>query len=119
MRKVFLACPYGHDDPKVVARRFEIANGVAAVMLRSGAAVFSQVSMSHPINLQMPELQRAEIGQLWAPVDAFFMESMEELIVIDIDGWRESAGIGREIAFFEARGKRVSLWSETESEFTV
>ncbi|WP_204325045.1 DUF1937 family protein, partial [Stenotrophomonas maltophilia] len=48
VRKIFLACPYGHDDPRVVAQRFDISNRVAAAIMRAGHAVFSQVSMSHP-----------------------------------------------------------------------
>lgn len=117
MRKIFLACPYGHADKAVVERRFDISNAVAARIVRNGAAVFSQVSMSHPINGQLAGLDKAAIGSLWAPVDTLFMAAMEELIVIDEPGWKESAGVAREIDFFKERGRRVSLWSEVESDF--
>ncbi|NWK78190.1 DUF1937 family protein [Aquitalea sp. LB_tupeE] len=118
MRKIFLACPYGHADKVIVEHRFQIASAVAATMLRSGATVFSQVSMSHPINGYLTGLDPAAIGRLWGPVDTVFMEAMEELIVIDEPGWKESAGVAREIAFFQQRDRRVSLWSEVRSEFT-
>ncbi|WP_368734049.1 DUF1937 family protein [Acinetobacter nosocomialis] len=36
-----------------------------------------------------------------------------------MDGWEASAGIRREIAFFEARGRKVSLWSRVEAEFAA
>ena len=62
-------------------------------------------------------LDKAGIGKLWAPVDAVFMEAMDELIVIDAPGWKESSGVAREIDFFKARNRRVSLWSEAESDF--
>ena len=117
MRKVFLACPYGHDDPEVVASRFEMSNRVAATIVRSGHAVFSQVSMSHPVNLVLKDLKREAIGRLWAPVDEVFMEAMDELVVIDMPGWDVSSGIKREIAFFENRQRKVSLWSAVEAEF--
>lgn len=117
MRKIFLACPYSHADAQVVEHRFAACNEVAAVMIRAGHAVYSQVSMSHPINGCLPELDRGAIGKMWAPVDAFFMEALEELVVLDLDGWDQSAGIRREIEFFEGRGRRVSLWSEVEQEF--
>lgn len=119
MRKIFLACPYGHADKVIVENRFQISSAVAATILRSGATVFSQVSMSHPINAYMTGLEPAAIGHLWGPVDAVFMEAMDELIVIDEAGWKESAGVAREIAFFQQRGRRVSLWSEVQSEFTT
>ena len=83
MRKIFLACPYSHADAEVVEQRFRACNEVAATIVRAGHVVFSQVSMSHPINLCLAELDRAAIGRLWAPVDAFYMDHLEELIVLD------------------------------------
>ncbi len=117
MRKIFLACPYGHADTAVVEQRFEIANAVAAQIARSGSVVFSQVSMSHPINRHLAELDKAGIGRLWAPIDQAFMEDMNELVVIDEPGWKESAGVAREIDFFRAKNRRVSLWSDIAHEF--
>lgn len=117
MRKIFLACPYSHADADVVQSRFSACNEVAAAMVKAGHAVYSQVSMSHPINGCLPELDRAAIGKMWAPVDSFFMEVLEELVVLDLEGWEQSAGIRREIEFFEERGRRVSLWSEVQNEF--
>ncbi len=117
MRKIFLACPYGHSDASIVEKRFGHSNSVASRIVRSGATVFSQVSMSHPINKEMGDLDKAAIGKLWGPVDAVFMEAMEELIVVDIDGWRESSGVAREIEFFKERRRPVSLWSEVENQF--
>ncbi|RYY28837.1 MAG: DUF1937 family protein [Sphingomonadales bacterium] len=73
--------------------------------------------MSHPINKEMGDLDKAAIGKLWSPVDAVFMEAMEELIVVDIDGWKDSSGVAREIEFFKERGRPVSLWSEVETQF--
>ncbi|MDX7951374.1 DUF1937 family protein [Lichenihabitans sp. Uapishka_5] len=117
MRKVFLACPYGHPDGAVVEERFELSNAVAAKIARAGGVVFSQVSMSHPINRHLGDLDKAGISALWAPIDQSFMQSMEELIVIDAPGWKDSSGVAREIRFFEDRGRRVSLWSDVEAEF--
>ena len=117
MRKIFLACPYRHADSAIVEQRFEISNRVAAQIARTGAVVFSQVSMSHPINAHLADLDKAGIGRLWAPIDQVFMEAMEELVVIDEPGWKESAGVAREIAFFKERNKAVSLWSEIQADF--
>lgn len=117
MRKIFLACPYSHADKDVVHSRFVACNKVAAQIIEAGNVVFSQVSMSHPINLELQKTEKANIGKLWAPVDAVFLDIMQELIILDLDGWDKSAGIQREIEFYKARGQRVSLWSEVESEF--
>lgn len=42
---------------------------------------------------------------------------MTEIVVIDDPGWRESAGVAREMEAFAAKGQRVSLWSEVQAEF--
>lgn len=117
MRKIFLACTYGHADKAVVEQRFEVANTVAAKIARSSIVVFSQVPMSHPINRHLADLDKAGIGKLWAPIDQALMEDMNELVVIDAPGWEESAGVAREIEFFKTRHRRVSLWSEIAHEF--
>ena len=119
MRKIFLTCPYGHTNKAVVERRFDISNAVAAQIARSGALVFSHVSMSHPINQHLPDLDKIEIGKLWAPLDRVFMKAMDELIIIDESGWKESVGIAREIEFFKSKNRRVSLWSNVKSEFSA
>ncbi|MGY2293372.1 DUF1937 family protein [Pseudomonas sp. SDO528_S397] len=111
MRKIFLACPYSHADASVVHERFLACNQVAARLIEAGHAVFSQVSMSHPINLAFVDKDNAAIGKLWAPVDAVFMELLDELIVLDLPGWELSGGIKREMEFFAQRGRPVSLWS--------
>jgi len=118
MRKIFLACPYNHVDASVTQDRFIQCNKVAATIIESGNIVFSQVSMSHPINLAFEDKDSAAIGKLWAPVDAVFMGMMEELIILDLPGWDLSAGIKREIEFYKNRGQKVNLWSEVESEFS-
>lgn len=64
MRKIFLACPYSHADKDVVYSRFVACNKVAAQVVESGNVVFSQVSMSHPINLELQKTERENIGKL-------------------------------------------------------
>ncbi len=117
MRKFFLACPYGHADNAVVEARFDLCNAVAARILRAGDAVFSQVSMSHPINAKLGGVEKLTIGKLWEPIDRVFMEAMDELVVVDAPGWRESSGVAREIKFFRDLGRPVHTWSEIESEY--
>lgn len=71
MRKIFLACPYSHADAEVVEQRFRACNEVAATIVRAGHVVFSQVSMSHPINLCLADISTARrsagCGRRWTP----------------------------------------------------
>lgn len=117
MRKIFLACPYSHEDPAVVEERFVKSNQVAAAIVEAGHAVFSQVSMSHPINKSLTKTERSQIGKMWGPVDAIFLDAMDELIIIDLPGWDLSSGIAREIEFYRSRGGNVSFWSAVEGDF--
>ena len=117
MRKIFLACPYSHADEKVVHERFLACNKVAAKIAESGNVIFSQVTMSHPINLVLEKTEKTNIGKMWAPIDAVFLDAMSELIILDLEGWDKSAGIQREIEFYKGRDQRVSLWSEVAGEF--
>ncbi|WP_435945730.1 DUF1937 family protein [Dryocola sp. BD586] len=117
MRKIFLACPYSHADDAVVAGRVSACNQVAATLIEAGHAVYSQVTLSHPLNGLFRHTQKSDIGKRWAPVDALFLDAMEELIVVDLPGWDKSAGIQREMEFYRLRGQPVSLWSEVEHLF--
>lgn len=117
MRKIFLACPYSHADASLAHDRFLQCNKVAAVIVESGNAVYSQLSMSHPINLAFEDKDNAAIGKLWGPVDAVFMEMLDELIILDIPGWDLSSGIKREIEIFKAKGCQASLWCEVSTDF--
>ena len=117
MRKIFLACPYSHSDPRVTEQRFIACNEVAAKIVESGAAVYSQVTMSHPINSVLAATDKTKIGALWGPVDLVFMEAMDELIVLDLPGWDASSGIKRELEYFDSRQKPTNLWSAVAHQF--
>jgi hypothetical protein len=119
MRKFFLACPYGHADQAVVEMRFDLCNTVSARIIQAGDAVFSQVSMSHPINAKLAGMDKPTVGKLWEPIDRMFMEAMNELVVIDAPGWRESSGVAREIEFFRDRGRPVHIWSEMAGDYPL
>jgi len=102
---IYLASPYTHPDPTVRQQRFETVCQVAADMLRAGMLVFSPIAHSVPI---------AEHGgapdtwDFWWGVDLEILARCDELIIVKLDGWRESRGVQAEIARARALGKRVS-----------
>ena len=99
---VYLACPYSHPDPIVRARRFEQATKAAARMINEGVFVYSPITHSHPM---------AVAGDLpldwefWRKYDELFMSMCSKMVVLKLDGWKESSGVQAEIemarAFFE------------------
>jgi len=103
--KIYLACPYSHSDEKIMQERFEAVNKKAGELMIEGHIVFSPISHSHPIQQTMGE----DTGNLdfWMKQDMPFVESCDELWVMDIDGWDISEGVLREIAAAEKLGMDV------------
>ncbi|QUJ66619.1 DUF1937 family protein [Photobacterium sp. GJ3] len=60
MTMYFLACPYGHEDRDTVMYRFDECTKAAAKIFQSGRAVYSQITMSHPVNEVIQENQLGE-----------------------------------------------------------
>lgn len=98
---VYLACPYSHPDRDVRLARFEAVNKVAADLMRQGLKIFSPISHTHPI---------AEAGELplgwdyWHEYDHAFLSASNRLIVLMLDGWRESTGVNGEIEIANTLG---------------
>lgn len=46
-------------------------------------------------------------GEYWLSFDYTFMEICAQIVVLKLDGWEESMGVQREIAFFQSRGLPV------------
>lgn len=101
---IYLASPYSHPDPAVREARFQQVCRAAAALIRAGRPVFSPIAHSHPI---------AAYG---LPTDWAFWESLlrnylgrcDELVVLIMDGWRESVGVTAEITIATELGKPVS-----------
>ncbi len=99
----YLATPYsGHPRGELVAF-CEAAQG-AATLLGAGVNVFCPITHSHPIATQ-GGLVMEHAG--WMRADAPFMHAAHGIIVLMMDGWRQSRGIAQEIEFFAGEGKPV------------
>jgi nucleoside 2-deoxyribosyltransferase len=95
---VYLASPYSHPDPRVRAERFEAANRAAAALMGAGFCVFSPISHSHPIS------QCGVPGDWtrWEVLDRWMLRQCDEVVVLTLDGWRESRGVQAELAMAAA-----------------
>lgn len=105
MRKIYLAIPYSKYEEK----SFNLANEIAAELIKEGNIVFSPISMSHPI---------ATIGGLkgdwetWSRIDMEFIRWSEEVVVINFDDVAvlESIGVQDEIKYAKELGKKISYY---------
>ena len=104
MKKIYLACPYSHEDPAVCDQRFRSANQMAAHLMSKGNIVFSPLSHSHPISLC---LGNSLDHDFWLAQDRAFVEWCDAIYVYRMQGWEESRGVQREIKWAKDLGKEV------------
>jgi hypothetical protein len=97
----YLAIPYSHPDSNVREERFNMANRIAADLIRQGRFIFSPISHSHPIT----PYDTPQGWDFWEKFDRIFLEICPKMIVVKADGWLESKGIMGEIKIFRELGK--------------
>ena len=110
---IYLASPYSHPDPEVRKQRFRDVCIAAARLIRAEHVVFSPIAHGHPI---------AEHGlptdwKYWERHDREQLEHCNKVVVLMLDGWRESVGVQAEIRIACELGKPVRYvaadWSPT------
>jgi hypothetical protein len=101
---IYLASPYSHDDPEVREIRFRSTVNVVATMLMEGLHVFSPICHSHPV---------ATLGcldstyEFWQDFDEEMLRRCDRLVVLMLDGWRESTGVQAEIEVAKRMGMKI------------
>ncbi len=100
---IYLASPYSHSEPSVHEQRFRAACVAAARLMRAGRVVFSPIAHGHSIAAYgLPTDWR-----FWERFDREQLARCDEVVVLTLDGWRESAGVQAEIRIAGELGKPV------------
>ena len=102
--RIYLATPYSDPDPAVRLKRFHHVNAVAARLMARGCMVFSPISHTHPI-AEAGDLPRG--WEFWSEYDRTFIEWADVVLVLMVDGYRESKGVQSEIRLASELGKAV------------
>ena len=90
---IYLASPYSHPDPHVSRQRFELACRAAAQLIRDGKPTFSPIVHSHPlVRFGLPT-----DWEFWQRNDREHMRCCHQVVVLTLEGWRESRGVQAEI----------------------
>lgn len=110
MKKLYIAIPY-RNNPEY---SFEIVNFVSAELMKKGYIVFSPISHSHPIGLVM---NKRFDHDFWMNQDLPFLKFCDELVVICIDGWKESKGVQEEIAMAKLLKKKIVYITDDSYKF--
>jgi hypothetical protein len=104
---VYLACPYTDADVDVRRGRFEAATIAAADLIRQGRIVYSPITMTHPIDVVLAGEANTLGSDYWVAFDEAFMGMCSEMVVLTLDGWKNSSGVAREIDYFRQAGKPI------------
>jgi hypothetical protein len=100
---IYLASPYSHPDPLVRQARFDAACLAVSRLIHAGQSVFSPIVHGHPqVRFGLPTE-----WAFWQRFDQEYLRRCDEVLVLQIEGWRESVGVRAEIALASALGKRV------------
>ena len=106
---IYLASPYSHPDAAVRSRRYLAACRAAVNLLRSGETVFSPVVQGHALS----RLGLPTNWAFWQRHDEEYLRRCDELVVLTLDGWRESQGVAAEVQLAQRLGKVVRYYPET------
>lgn len=101
---IYLASPYSHPDPAVRDMRYMRVRDIAArLILERDQPVYSPIAHCH----DMCAAAKAPFTyEAWREQDEAMIRPAEEVWVAMLPGWRESAGIKAEVAYWRSLGWR-------------
>ncbi len=100
-RLIYLSSPYSHEDEKIRKLRYDIACETTADLLTLGFLVYSPILHSAPL-AESYSLPR--IWNFWERIDREMLSRCQEVLVVTVDGWRESEGVQAEIEMAKEMG---------------
>lgn len=108
---VYLASPYTHPDAGVKEQRYMAAVKAAAKLMRGGRCVFAPIPHSHEIDKTFTTPMPLEF---WKKQDIAILQHAEELAVLMLPGWEESAGVQWEIGLAKSLNIPVTYMEPIE-----
>jgi hypothetical protein len=94
---IYLASPYTHPDPDVVAQRvLETQRNAVALWVEHNVFVFSPIMHWHHAAVEQDLPTDAES---WQGYNEHMMRFCEAVYVLCLDGWENSKGVAAEIRY--------------------
>jgi hypothetical protein len=104
MKLIYLASPYlyrgdiegitEYGKQRIHEQRYQDAIDATAYLMNKGLAVYSPIVSTHPVAIK----HDLPLGsEFWLQFDEVILNKCDEIVVLMIDGWRESPGVQREI----------------------
>lgn len=101
---IYLASPYSHSNQDIRNMRYYDACYATAALMDQGKFVFSPIVNSHPLtNFGLPDG-----WDYWQQFDATMIGKCDELIVLKLEGWKQSRGIKNELKIAKFLGKPIT-----------
>ena len=100
---IYVCSPYTHPDPAVREQRFHAACAMTARLMLEGHVVYSPIVHSHPLVAHGLPIN----WSFWQYFDLRHLEFSDEVVVLMLDGWEQSAGVRAEIEKATELGKPV------------
>lgn len=91
---LYLASPYSHPDPKVMAARAKETTDLMVTLLKNG--IFTFAPIVYNANLSV-DYQLPGSWDFWLDFDLAFVSRMEGVLVAKQDGWDKSVGVKAEV----------------------
>ena len=99
----YLAQPYSHPNPEVTAARAAAAVSATVWLIGQGHVVYSPIAQSQAL-----EAAGAAPPAGWYGYDLAVLRRCQGLIILQLPGWQQSAGVRMETAAALALGLPVS-----------
>lgn len=99
----YLASPYTHPDRNVMHLRAKLVTQTAVELLKHNIFVFAPIAYNAP----WEEYNLPGNWEFWEKFDKAFVSRMDGVIVLELEGWKESTGVTAEIAYAKSLGLPV------------
>ncbi len=98
----YLACPIAHANSEVIARRHSMVSDALIELMKRDWLVYSPMSQHYAIRDQF-----THSWDFWIKPSLGMLDKCDVLMVLMLDGWRESVGVTAEIKHAVATHKTV------------
>ena len=100
---IYLAAPYSDSDFEYEWQRYDVNKVITANMILAGDLVYSPILHSHHLG----NLSAMMNDYDWYAFDLRMLRKCDKLVVLMLDGWRESKGVKLEIAEAQRLGMPI------------
>jgi hypothetical protein len=101
---IYVASPYSHDSDVIMEQRFLEAEKFVARALFLGLHVYSPIVHCHQLACKYDMPKNAKF---WENYNHDLLERSDAVVVLRLDGWDESKGVGAEMAHARDKGIKV------------